>query len=83
MMMIGVVAKVTGSRGVVTCPVCELTLWPGKVEEHYQQELAKLMGPSPSLAHSKRKRTSTSSTAKDSTAREKLLNRVEKVRKLN
>ncbi len=62
------------------CPICDLTLWPGRVEQHHQQELAKLASPSPSLAHSKKRRSSSSAVAKEVNSREKkLFNRAQKV----
>ena len=43
------------NRGEWCCPVCRVTLWQETVQQHYQQELAKLAVPA--TPHSKKKRS--------------------------
>lgn len=70
------------ARAELCCPVCRITLWPGMVEQHYQQELAKLGSTTPSLAHSK-KRTSHPGASWEGKAegrRKKLIKEAQQVR---
>ena len=46
--------------GELCCPICEVTLWPETVEQHYKQELAKLCNTT--TLHSKKRQASSSST---------------------
>lgn len=74
--------KVFRSRGELCCPICEVTLWPGTLEQHYQQELAKLGNTTPSLSHSKKRRASwrsTGSGVKENSKEKRLFQRAQNV----